>query len=299
MSFSHGAGQSLICPEMLRWGKWTPVSQQARATCLFSRDLIHRCRDHGKSWEVMGCYQHWIHQLLWPSEVQLLLLWRLGDFHIDDGSGPWLRDRILMTASEAEDQALPLPEAPGRQGLDGLLQGSGLVAVRKVEGPPADEWELTRRGQLHREVGSKLWKESPCFWCRFAGTIWWIYWGEGSRTNLASFCSYCGSSWPGLPLSQPLRPNLRSTRCARRCSHLSPSWLRFLCFTPFAAVGSNWTWGKESHFLESWLWRLLRVRTMCLEPTPGTNICGQQIKFIGSKHVIHIDNIDIPSAKWK
>ena len=104
-----------------------------------------------RSWEVMGS-----HGMLWPSEVQLLLLWRLGDFHIDDGSGPWLRDRILMTASEAEDQALPLPEAPGRQGLDGLLQGSGLVAVRKVEGPPADEWELTRRGQLHREVGSKL-----------------------------------------------------------------------------------------------------------------------------------------------
>ena len=84
-----------------------------------------------RSWEVMGS-----HGMLWPSEVQLLLLWRLGDFHIDDGSGPWLRDRILMTASEAEDQALPLPEAPGRQGLDGLLQGSGLVAVRKVEGPP-------------------------------------------------------------------------------------------------------------------------------------------------------------------
>ena len=88
-------------------------------------------------------------------EVQLLLLWRLGDFHIDDGSGPWLRDRILITASEAEDQALPLP-APERQGVEGLLQGSGLVAVKTVEGPPADEWELTRRGQLHREVGSKL-----------------------------------------------------------------------------------------------------------------------------------------------
>lgn len=92
---------------------------------------------------------------IWPPnpsfmvQVQLLLLWRLGEFHIDDGSGPWLRDRILITASEAEDRALPLPEGDGCD----LLQGTGLVAVTTVEAPPADEWELARRGTLHREVG--------------------------------------------------------------------------------------------------------------------------------------------------
>ncbi|CAK8990238.1 Hypothetical protein SCF082_LOCUS2148 [Durusdinium trenchii] len=88
-------------------------------------------------------------------EVHVAAVRRLGDFHIDDGSGPWLRDRILITASEAEDVALALP-SPATADLGALLAQTGLSAREGwVEPPPPDEWDLARTGRLHRDV-SKL-----------------------------------------------------------------------------------------------------------------------------------------------
>ncbi|CAE7400132.1 unnamed protein product [Symbiodinium sp. CCMP2592] len=88
-------------------------------------------------------------------EVEVCGLSRLGDFHIDDGSGPWLRDRILITASETEDLAMTAEAVDG--GIEQLLSGTGLRPDARVEPPPSDEWDLARTGTLHRDVGaSKL-----------------------------------------------------------------------------------------------------------------------------------------------
>lgn len=87
-------------------------------------------------------------------QVELAPLKRLGDFHIDDGSGPWLRDRICITASDAEDYArLMRPDAKAPAGgLDALLSGSGLRQEATIAAPPLDEWDLARLGRLHRDV---------------------------------------------------------------------------------------------------------------------------------------------------
>ncbi|CAE7220934.1 unnamed protein product [Symbiodinium microadriaticum] len=87
-------------------------------------------------------------------EVEVTALSRLGDFHIDDGSGPWLRDRILITASEAEDLAMTAEAKAADGGIEQLLSGTGLRPDRRVEPPPSDEWDLARAGTLHRDVGS-------------------------------------------------------------------------------------------------------------------------------------------------
>jgi len=86
--------------------------------------------------------------------LQLAPLKRLGDFHIDDGSGPWLRDRICITASETEDFALASGgEAQGAR-LEDLLAGSGFrFRPGAYSPPPMDEWDLARTGSLHRDVG--------------------------------------------------------------------------------------------------------------------------------------------------
>ena len=89
-------------------------------------------------------------------ELELAPLKRMDDFHIDDGSGPWLRDRICITSSEAEDFAMASGSdgaASGDAGVQQLLAGSGLC-YRKgtVSAPPMDEWDLTRTGQYHRDV---------------------------------------------------------------------------------------------------------------------------------------------------
>jgi len=89
-------------------------------------------------------------------ELELAPLKRMDDFHIDDGSGPWLRDRICITSSEAEDFALasgPGDACGGDAGVQQLLAGSGLCYKKgAVSAPPMDEWDLTRTGQYHREV---------------------------------------------------------------------------------------------------------------------------------------------------
>ncbi|CAE7437848.1 unnamed protein product [Symbiodinium pilosum] len=89
------------------------------------------------------------------AQVEVAALSRLGEFHVDDGSGPWLRDRILITASETEDLAMTAEAVEG--GIQHLLSGTGLTPDSRVEPPPADEWDLARSGLLHRDVGaSKL-----------------------------------------------------------------------------------------------------------------------------------------------
>lgn len=86
------------------------------------------------------------------TELELAPLQRLDDFHIDDGSGPWLRDRICITASQAEDFVAAKARACGDvQDVDLLLGGSGLRREGAVQPPPADEWDLARQGQLHRD----------------------------------------------------------------------------------------------------------------------------------------------------
>ncbi|CAE8644997.1 unnamed protein product, partial [Polarella glacialis] len=84
--------------------------------------------------------------------LQLRPLSRLGDFRIDDGSGPWLRDRICHTASEAEDFALTQGGEVQNGQFSQLLSLTGLRADAKVSPPPMDEWDLARTGQLHRDV---------------------------------------------------------------------------------------------------------------------------------------------------
>jgi len=90
------------------------------------------------------------------TKLHLAVIHRVDDFHIDDGSGPWLRDRICITASQAEDyvaaklgKSLSSTEAR----LEALLEGTGLRSDAAIEGAPEDEWDLTRRGNLHRDVG--------------------------------------------------------------------------------------------------------------------------------------------------
>mmetsp|Transcript_78486 Transcript_78486/g.233857 ORF Transcript_78486/g.233857 Transcript_78486/m.233857 type:complete len:242 (-) Transcript_78486:59-784(-) len=87
------------------------------------------------------------------TELELVPLQRLDDFHVDDGSGPWLRDRICITASQAEDFVAPRVRACGldTKDIDLLLRGSGLRREASVQPPPADEWDLARLGQLHRD----------------------------------------------------------------------------------------------------------------------------------------------------
>jgi len=88
------------------------------------------------------------------AELEFAPLKRLGDFHIDDGSGPWLRDRICITLSEAEDFALAnggsLTKWPQ---MEQLLAGSGFFFKAGHSPPPLDEWDLARTGSLHRDVG--------------------------------------------------------------------------------------------------------------------------------------------------
>jgi len=92
----------------------------------------------------------WVSQ---GQELELVPLRRLDDFHIDDGSGPWLRDRICTTASQAEDFVAEHVRATGRTTHDvgQLLLGSGLRPEATVRPPPQDEWALARSGQLHRD----------------------------------------------------------------------------------------------------------------------------------------------------
>mmetsp|Transcript_118880 Transcript_118880/g.236878 ORF Transcript_118880/g.236878 Transcript_118880/m.236878 type:complete len:244 (-) Transcript_118880:6-737(-) len=92
----------------------------------------------------------WIPQ---GQELELVPLRRLDDFHIDDGSGPWLRDRICITASQAEDFVAEHARAKQKTGCDigQLLLGSGLRPEAAVQPPPQDEWSLARSGQLHRD----------------------------------------------------------------------------------------------------------------------------------------------------
>uniref|UniRef100_A0A7S0A348 Uncharacterized protein n=1 Tax=Pyrodinium bahamense TaxID=73915 RepID=A0A7S0A348_9DINO len=87
------------------------------------------------------------------AELELAPLRRLDDFHIDDGSGPWLRDRICITASQAEDFVAPQARehGPASEDVDQLLSGSGLRREAVVRPPPSDEWDLARSGQLHRD----------------------------------------------------------------------------------------------------------------------------------------------------
>mmetsp|Transcript_85175 Transcript_85175/g.244493 ORF Transcript_85175/g.244493 Transcript_85175/m.244493 type:complete len:306 (-) Transcript_85175:45-962(-) len=91
------------------------------------------------------------------TRLEVVPLHRVDDFHIDDGSGPWLRDRICITASQAEDFAAGLPARSGCAGADAdllyrLLRGSGLRwDAARVEAAPLDEWDLARQGKLHRD----------------------------------------------------------------------------------------------------------------------------------------------------
>eukprot|EP00929_Paragymnodinium_shiwhaense_P049716 TRINITY_DN25054_c0_g1_i2.p1 TRINITY_DN25054_c0_g1~~TRINITY_DN25054_c0_g1_i2.p1 ORF type:complete len:292 (+),score=53.91 TRINITY_DN25054_c0_g1_i2:70-945(+) len=96
--------------------------------------------------------------------VEVAPIRRLGDFHIDDGSGPWLRDRICHTASQAEDVvAAAANVAPGRA-IEELLAGSGFAADRgaPLEVAPADEWDLARTGQLHRDCAGCSAADAAC-----------------------------------------------------------------------------------------------------------------------------------------
>eukprot|EP00747_Dinoflagellata_sp_TGD_P185162 gnl/TRDRNA2_/TRDRNA2_41553_c0_seq1.p1 gnl/TRDRNA2_/TRDRNA2_41553_c0~~gnl/TRDRNA2_/TRDRNA2_41553_c0_seq1.p1 ORF type:complete len:238 (-),score=37.74 gnl/TRDRNA2_/TRDRNA2_41553_c0_seq1:77-790(-) len=88
------------------------------------------------------------------SSMQICPLERLCGFTLDDGSGPWLRDKILQVSSLAEDYGIRLlKEKPcsGAVGVKEFLAGSGLQADPTLETPPADEWDLARQGQLHRD----------------------------------------------------------------------------------------------------------------------------------------------------
>lgn len=88
------------------------------------------------------------------SEVEIASVAKLDEFHFDDGSGPWLRDRICTTASQAAEFARASMgnnvQVCGGD-VEALLCGSGLVRSATVQRPPADEWELARQGQLHRD----------------------------------------------------------------------------------------------------------------------------------------------------
>lgn len=87
-------------------------------------------------------------------ELELCPLKRLDDFHIDDGSGPWLRDRICITSSQAEDFASTgKGEELPRAAVQDLLRGTGFSFKPGAYSPaPMDEWDLTRVGQYHRDV---------------------------------------------------------------------------------------------------------------------------------------------------
>lgn len=89
-------------------------------------------------------------------ELEVCPLQRLEDFHIDDGSGPWLRDRICITASQAEDFAAAKgAEDSPCAAIQDLLSGTGFsFKVGAYSPPPMDEWDLTRLGQYHRDVGA-------------------------------------------------------------------------------------------------------------------------------------------------
>jgi len=93
------------------------------------------------------------------ARIELTILRRLRDFHVDDSSGPWLRDAICIVASEAEDLAMEELKsvqvetrgaAKGEQ-HDILLRNTGFRQERTEEAPPDDEWDLARKGQLHRD----------------------------------------------------------------------------------------------------------------------------------------------------
>merc|ERR1712187_360284 len=58
--------------------------------------------------------------------LEVVPLKRLGDFHIDDGSGPWLRDRICITASETDDFAAENGGEVHGANYEQLFDGSGL-----------------------------------------------------------------------------------------------------------------------------------------------------------------------------
>lgn len=88
-------------------------------------------------------------------ELQLVPVRRVDDFHIDDGSGPWLRDRICITASQAEDfvAACQVRDQPISTSVEALLNNTGLRADTAVQCAPEDEWDLARKGNLHRDCG--------------------------------------------------------------------------------------------------------------------------------------------------